>query len=86
MEAHHLPERIKVHEKDETVEWRGRTLTVVTDRHPIEVLQRYPSSVNATRTRVVEGDKFDFDTWPTPEDLIFSEPESIEMEKKVTDL
>lgn len=39
---------IKVHKKDETVEWRGHTLTIVTDGCLIEVLQHYLISVDAT--------------------------------------
>ena len=48
MKGRRLHVMIKVHEKDKTVEWRERTLTIVTDGRPIEVLQRYPSSVDAT--------------------------------------
>jgi hypothetical protein len=53
-------QQIKVNEKDEPVEWRGRNLTVVTDGRHVEVLQRYPRRVDATGTRVEDG-KFDFD-------------------------
>ena len=48
MEARHLHGTIKMYERDETVEWMGRTVTVVTDGRPIELLQRYPCSVDAT--------------------------------------
>ena len=61
------------------VSWKDQN-RLVTDKFPVDVLQRYPGGVDATGN---EGGSFDFDTWPAPEGLIVGEGGKIWVQGRV---
>jgi hypothetical protein len=61
------------------VAWKDQN-RLVTDKCPVDVLQRYPGGIDATGD---EGGSFDFDTWPAPEGLIVGEGGKIWVQGRV---
>ena len=61
------------------VAWKDQN-RLVTDKCPVDVLQRYPGCVDATGD---EGEDFNFDTWPAPEGLIVGEGGKIWIQARV---
>ncbi|KAF8493966.1 hypothetical protein F5888DRAFT_701927 [Russula emetica] len=61
------------------VAWKDQN-RLVTDKSPVDVLQRYPGGIDATGD---EGGSFDFDTWPAPEGLIVGEGGKIWVQGRV---
>ena len=59
--------------------WKDQN-RLVTDKCPVDVLQRYPGGIDATGD---EGGSFDFDTWPAPEGLIVGEGGKIWVQGRV---
>ena len=61
------------------VAWKDQN-RLVTDKCPVDVLQRYPGGIDAIGD---EGGSFDFDTWPAPEGLIVGEGGKIWVQGRV---
>ena len=61
------------------VVWKDQN-RLVTDKCPVDVLQRCPGGVDATAD---EGDRIDFDTWNVPEGLIVGEGGKIWVQARV---
>lgn len=61
------------------VAWKDQN-RLVTDKCPVDVLQRYPGGVDGTAD---EGDGIDFDTWNVPEGLVVGEGGKIWVQARV---